>query len=455
MPPFLSINPATEEQIAEYPQHSWPEVERKLRRVESAQAGWRRCSYAERAVHVRSAANLLRSRRSELAKLMTAEMGKPIVGAEDEVDKCAQACEFFAEHAEAMLAPQPLQSDAADSFVRFDPLGAVLAIMPWNFPLWQVIRFAAPNLMAGNVAVLKHAPNVCGTALALEKLMADAGFPPSAFTALLIDTPAVAKVIGHAVIRGVTLTGSERAGAAVAGAAGAALKKTVLELGGSDPFLVLADADIPAVAAAAAAARCVNSGQSCIAAKRFIVVDSVADEFEAALALAMSEMTIGDPLDRRTKIGPLARRDLAETLHEQVVRSVAAGARVVLGEHQPEKGFYYPPAVLADVRPGMPVFDEETFGPVAAVIRAADDHDLLHLANASRFGLGASIWTTDTARARRLAVHLDAGQVFINGPVKSDPRLPFGGVKNSGYGRELSELGIREFVNAKTVWVGR
>jgi len=329
----------------------------------------------------------------------------------------------------------------------------VLAIMPWNFPFWQVFRFAAPNVMAGNVGVLKHAPNVCGCALAIEKIFNDAGFPRGVFTTLLVDTPAVRGIIEHPVIKAVTLTGSERAGRAVGEMAGAALKKTVLELGGSDPFIVLADADIAAVAAAAAAARCINSGQSCIAAKRFIVEEAIADEFEAAFSLAMSEMKIGDPTKRQTQIGPLARKDIVDHLADQVKRSVKAGARVVVGGHQPDKGFFYPPAVLADVRPGMAVFNEETFGPVAAVVRAADDHDLLWLANISTFGLGASIWTRDIDRAQRLAAGLEVGGVFINGPVKSDPRLPFGGVKNSGYGRELSLLGIQEFLNAKTVWI--
>ena len=449
-----SINPATEEPIAEYPQHTPAQIEKRLRRAESAFDAWRRTRcHDERTPYMKSAANLLRSRRAELSKLMVREMGKPITGAEQEIDKCADACDYFAEHAEALLANEPIESDATRSYVRFDPIGPVLAIMPWNFPFWQVIRFAAPNLMAGNVGVLKHSPNVIGCALAIEQLFRDAGFPDGVFTTLLVDTPMVQRIIEHPAIRAVTLTGSERAGRAVAAEAGSVLKKTVLELGGSDPFIVLADADIGAVAKSAAAARCINSGQSCIAAKRFIVEETAADEFEAAFALAMAELVVGDPSKRETQVGPLARRDLMENLADQVTRSVKAGARVVVGGHQRDKGFYYAPAVLADVRPGMAVFDEETFGPVAAVARAGDEHDLIWLANVTKYGLGASIWTRDLDRAERLAARIEAGNVFVNGPVKSDPRLPFGGIKTSGYGRELGLMGIREFVNAKTVWV--
>jgi succinate-semialdehyde dehydrogenase / glutarate-semialdehyde dehydrogenase len=450
---FKTINPATEELIAEYAEHSPRQVEKRLRAAESAFDGWRKVRFEQRSPHMKSAAMLLRSRREELAKLMTQEMGKPIVGAEQEIDKCADACDYFAENAEGMLADEKIQSDAQLSYVKYEPLGVVLAIMPWNFPFWQVFRFAAPNLMAGNAGVLKHAPNVTGCALAIEKLFLDAGFPENLFNTIIVDTPMVQGIIEHPAIRGVTLTGSERAGRAVAAQAGAALKKTVLELGGSDPFIVLDDAEIASVAKAAAAARCINSGQSCIAAKRFIVEEKVADEFEAAFSLAMAEMKVGDPTKRETQVGPLARKDLMDHLSDQVDRSVKAGARVVIGGHHPDKGFYYPPAVLADVRPGMAVFDEETFGPVAAVIRAADHHELVSLVNLSKYGLGASIWSNDVDRAHRLAARLDVGCVFINGPVKSDPRLPFGGTKNSGYGRELSVLGIREFVNAKTIWI--
>jgi succinate-semialdehyde dehydrogenase/glutarate-semialdehyde dehydrogenase len=450
---FRSINPATEQTIAEYPLHPPAEIDRRMRQAAAGFSGWRSASILERGTLLRSVAGVMRSRRSTLAALMTAEMGKPITQAEAEADKCADACEYFAEHAEAMLAETVIESDAGRSYVRYDPTGAVLAIMPWNFPLWQVIRFAAPTLMTGNVAILKHAPNVCGTALALEQLFSDAGFPPGIFTTLLIDTPAVEKIIRDPLVSAVTLTGSERAGRAVAAIAGSALKKTVLELGGSDPFIVLSDADISAAAAAAAAARCVNSGQSCIAAKRFIVESSIGDEFEAAFAIEMAGITVGDPTKRSIQVGPLARKDLLDKLTGQVARSVDAGARVIVGGHHADRGYFYPPAVLTEVTPGMAVFDEETFGPVAAVARAATRQDLVRLANATSYGLGASIWTNNPGRAERLIPLLNAGAVFINGPVKSDPRLPFGGTKSSGYGRELSTAGIHEFVNVKTVWI--
>jgi succinate-semialdehyde dehydrogenase / glutarate-semialdehyde dehydrogenase len=450
-----SVNPATEEVIADYPEHTPAQIEAVLESAQKAFAQWRSASIGERGSLMSRAATVLRERRDALARLMTAEMGKPIAAGEAEVDKCAGACDFFAENAAGFLAPVAIPSDASKSYVRFDPLGPVLAIMPWNFPLWQVIRFAAPALMAGNVAILKHAPNVPGCALAIERVFADAGFPPGVFSSLLIsDNQSAEKLIDHPVICAITLTGSERAGRAVASAAARALKKTVMELGGSDPFIVLADADPRAAAASAAESRCVNGGQSCIAAKRFIVEQNIADEFESALVAAMSDMKIGDPLDRATKIGPLARLDLLEALDRQVQRSVNQGATLRLGgRRRPGKGYFYEPTVLTNVRPGVPAFDEETFGPVAAVVRAKDADDAVRLANLSQYGLGASIWTRDPDRAQGLAARIESGCVFVNGIVKSDSRLPFGGIKNSGWGRELSRFGILEFTNVKTVWM--
>jgi succinate-semialdehyde dehydrogenase/glutarate-semialdehyde dehydrogenase len=451
-----SINPATEELVSEYPDHTSADIERRLGAAQQAFEKWRQTPLPARGNLFHNLSASLKRSRESLARLMTAEMGKTIVSAEAEVEKCAGACDYFADHAGEFLAPTPIASDASESFVRFDPIGPILAIMPWNFPLWQVIRFAAPALMAGNVAVLKHAPNVPGCALALEKLFSESGFPQGVFAALLIsENQAAENLIAHQVIRAVTLTGSERAGRAVAAAAGRVLKKTVMELGGSDPFIVLADADVPTVAARAAEARCINNGQSCIAAKRFIVERGVFEQFESAMTAAMAGMKVDNPADRATQIGPLARRDLMETLDDQIQRSIRQGAKLRLGgKRRGSKGFFYEPTVLGDVRPGMAAFDEETFGPAAAIIAAKDADEAVNLANSSRYGLGASIWTKSADRARSLAARIDSGSVFINGIVKSDPRLPFGGVKNSGWGRELACFGIHEFLNIKTVWIG-
>jgi succinate-semialdehyde dehydrogenase / glutarate-semialdehyde dehydrogenase len=449
-----AINPATEELIRDYPEPDDGEVAACLATAEQAFAAWRKVPFAERGRLMSAAADLLRERRGEYGRLMTEEMGKPLAAAEGEVDKCAWVCDFYAEHAEALLATEAVATDASRSSVRYDPLGPVLAVMPWNFPFWQVIRFAAPALMAGNVGILKHAGNVPGTALALEEVFGDAGFPDGAFTTLLVGSGRVASLIRHPAIRAVTLTGSDRAGMEVAAEAGRCLKKTVLELGGSDPFIVLADADPVETARQAARARTINSGQSCIAAKRFIVDETIADAFEEEFIRRMEGLKVGDPLDRATEVGPMARADLLDDLDDQVQRTVKAGAVLRTGgERRAGKGWYYLPTVLTGVRPGMAAFDEETFGPVAAVIRAAGTDDAIELANRSRFGLGASLWTSDTVRAEALASEIEAGSVFVNGIVKSDPRLPFGGIKASGYGRELSAVGIREFVNIKTVWV--
>ena len=448
-----STNPATEERIALYPEMDAAEVRRQIERGAARFEAWRTVPVEERAVPMRNLAELLRARRGGLGRLLTLEMGKPIASAEAEVDKCAWVCDYYAEQAADILAPRHVATGASASYVRYDPLGVILAVMPWNFPFWQVFRFLAPALMAGNAAVLKHASNVCGCALAIEELIGAAGFPDGLLAALLIPSGRVMEVIQHPAVRAVTLTGSEQAGMAIAAAAGRELKKTVLELGGSDPLIVLADSDVDAVAASAAASRTINCGQSCIAAKRFIVEEPIADAFTEALVASMRRLKLGDPMDRANDLGPLARRDFADDLHRQVTRSTAAGARLLCGGKQPRRvGYYYPPTVLADVLPGMAAFDEETFGPVAPVIRARDADEAIALANHSAFGLGASIWTTDLARAERLAVELQAGCVFINETVKSDPRLPFGGVKRSGYGRELADVGMHEFVNIKTVW---
>ena len=449
-----STNPATEEVIQDYPDHTESHVERALRRADASFRDWRNRSFAQRADLMHRAAQVLRSRKDEFAKLMTLEMGKPIAGAEAEVEKCAVCCDYFADNAERLLAIENVPTDATRSYVRHDPIGAVLAIMPWNFPFWQVFRFAAPTLMAGNVALLKHAANVPGCALAIEDVFRQAGFPDGLFTTLLIDRHATERLIDHPTIRAVTLTGSNAAGMSVGSRAGKALKKSVLELGGSDPFIVLRDADVESTAHAAANARCINSGQSCIAAKRFIIEAPIADEFEQAFVEKMRQLKVGDPMDRSTDVGPMARLDLLEDLHKQVQQSVAQGAKLLTGgKRLPRQGYFYQPTVLTNVTPGIVAFDEETFGPVAALTRAKDAADAVRLANHSPYGLGASIWTNDTDLAERLAADIDAGCVFINGPVKSDPRLPFGGVKQSGYGRELAQPGIKEFVNIKTVWI--
>jgi succinate-semialdehyde dehydrogenase/glutarate-semialdehyde dehydrogenase len=449
------VNPATGELLDTFEETPADELDRMLARADAASREWRRRPVGERAGRLHAAARLLRERADSYARTMAFEMGKPLAQGRAEAEKCAWACEYYAEHAAAFLADEPRPSDAQRSYVRFEPLGVVLAIMPWNFPFWQVFRFAAPALAAGNGAILKHAPNVSGAALEIERLLREAGFPDGLFRAALLENAAVAGVIADPRVRAVTLTGSDRAGSAVGATAGAHLKKTVLELGGSDPFIVLADADLARTAAAAAEARLQNSGQSCIAAKRFIVVERVADRFLEHLTAEMRARRVGDPLDPTTRVGPQARLDLRANLHRQVEESVARGAKLVLGGRLPAgRGAFYPPTVLVAVEPGMPAFDEETFGPVAAVVRARDEADVLRIANTSPYGLGASVWTADAARGERLAQDLEVGSVFVNGIVKSDPRLPFGGVKRSGYGRELSEYGLREFVNVKTVWVG-
>lgn len=453
-PAIESVNPATGSPVKAYPMLGRDELERALHDARTAFLRWRTTTFEERAGLMRSAAGLLRARRDELATLMATEMGKPVRQGRAEAEKCAWACEHYAEHAERYLVPDRVATDAAKAYVAFEPLGPILAVMPWNFPLWQVFRFAAPALMAGNVGLLKHASSVPGCAVAIGETFAAAGFPRGCFRTLLIDSEAVGAVIDSPAVAAVTLTGSGPAGASVAARAGAALKKTVLELGGSDPYVVLEDADLDLAARVCVAARIVNSGQSCIAGKRFIVVSAVAGAFLDRFVAGMKACRVGDPLDEATDIGPLARADLRDALHRQVAESIARGAKLVLGGAIPTgPGAYYPATVLTDVAPGMPAYDEELFGPVAAIVAARDEDDAIRLANDSPFGLGAALFTRDGARGERLARRIDAGAVFINAQVASDPRLPFGGVKASGYGRELGAYGIREFVNAKTVVV--
>jgi succinate-semialdehyde dehydrogenase / glutarate-semialdehyde dehydrogenase len=449
-----SVNPATGEVLETFTAVSGRGLDGIIAQSHAAFLEWRTVPFKVRAERMRQAAQILRRRRAEFARTMTLEMGKPITQGEAEVDKCAWACDYYADSAEGFLAVQPRETDAKKSYVRFEPLGVVLAVMPWNFPFWQVFRFAAPALMAGNAGVLKHASNVPRCALQIEEVFREAGFPRGLFSTALIESSAVAGLIDDPRIVAVTLTGSELAGSKVAERAGREIKKTVLELGGSDPFIVLEDADLNVAANVAADARLVNSGQSCIAAKRFIVVEAVAEKFIPKFVDELRSRRMGDPLDRATQIGPQARVELRDELHRQVEESIKRGAQRLLGGEIPRgKGAFYPATLLVGVDKGMPAFDEETFGPVAAVIRAKDEADAVRLANDSRFGLGAALWTRDHTRAERLAAQIEAGAVFVNGLVKSDPRLPFGGIKKSGYGRELSEYGIREFVNIKSVWM--
>jgi succinate-semialdehyde dehydrogenase/glutarate-semialdehyde dehydrogenase len=451
---MVSINPATGEQSGVFEEYDAAGVAKIIERVHQAWLGWKEVSFEQRGERLLAVAQRLRTRSEELAKIMALEMGKPITEARGEIEKCAWVCEYYAQQGAVMLAQQPMDSDASRSYVAYRPLGVVLAVMPWNFPFWQVFRFAAPALMAGNAALLKHSSNVPRCAMVIEELFVEAGLPSDVFRTLLIGSGGVDSVIEHPRVCAVTLTGSEPAGRKVAAKAGQMLKKTVLELGGSDPFIVTPGADLKQAAEVGARARCLNSGQSCIAAKRFIVFEQVYDRFLELFKKTMTQLVVGDPLDDATQIGPQARGDLREELHQQVQTSVNAGARLVLGGQVVEgKGFFYPPTILADVGPGMPAYDEEMFGPVASVIRVADAEQAVTVANDTPFGLGGSVWDRDAERGEALAARIAAGAVFVNGMVKSDPRLPFGGVKASGYGRELSHYGILEFVNIQTVWI--
>jgi len=449
-----SINPANGEKLKEFPTWDEATLERALAATAAATPGWQATTFAERAKILRAAAAELRANNDRYARLITLEMGKLLREAKAEIEKCALGCDFYAENAEEFLSDESIATDATKSYVAYQPLGTVLAIMPWNFPFWQVFRFAATALMAGNTAVLKHASNVPQCALAIEEIFHKAGLPKDVFRTLLITSKQVERVIADRRIHAVTLTGSDIAGRHVARAAGANLKKCVLELGGSDAFVVLDDADLGATAAGGCLGRMQNAGQSCIAAKRFILVDAIADEFLARFKEVLEALRPGDPMKEETTLAPLARADLRDELHQQIQDSIAAGAQPLLGcKPLPGPGAYYAASILDQVRPGMRAYDEEFFGPVAIVLRARDEADALRIANDSRFGLGASVWTGDPKRGEKFARQLNAGSCFVNGIVKSDPRLPFGGVKDSGYGRELSVHGIREFVNIKTVWI--
>ena len=451
---YVSANPATDITSKQFPDWNEAQLDRALAQVAAATPAWSALSFAERGAYMRQAAVVLRKNRDQLATLITQEMGKLAKEARGEIEKCAGVCDFYAEKAVEYLADEVLASDAGRSFVAHQPLGTVLAVMPWNFPFWQVFRFAAPALMAGNTGVLKHASNVPECALAIENVFVEAGFPADVFRSLMISAAQVERVIADRRIHATTLTGSCPAGRKVGAASGANLKKSVMELGGSDPFIVLEDADLDLAVSTAVLSRFLNAGQSCIAAKRFILLPGVADAFMARFKAAVEALKPGDPTHESTTLAPMARKDLRDELHEQVMRSIAQGAVAVTGcAPLPGVGAFYAASILDHVKPGMLAYSEELFGPVAIVIRAQDEQDAVYIANDTEFGLGGSVWTRDSARGERIARQMQSGAVFVNGLVKSDPRLPFGGIRTSGYGRELSLLGIREFVNSKTIWV--
>ncbi|MFI5160908.1 MAG: NAD-dependent succinate-semialdehyde dehydrogenase [Sphingobacteriales bacterium] len=452
---IISVNPANGQTIRKYKAHTPKQVGQKINQTHKAWLSWKGSSHNERKRHLLSMADVLQSRKKELAILMAQEMGKPVKQGIAEIEKCASVCHYYAENATTHLKDQIIETDASKSFVSFQPIGVVLAIMPWNFPFWQVFRFLAPALAAGNCGVLKHASNVPGCALAIEEIVRQAGFPAHLFQTLLVNSTFVEKIIENPLIQAVTITGSTNAGKQVAQKAGSLIKKTVLELGGSDAYVILEDADLEKAAEICVNSRIINGGQSCIAAKRFIVVKSIAKEFTSLFLDKMKAKKMGDPLKDGTDIGPQARMDLRDELHAQVKRSIKKGAKCILGGILPKsKGAYYPPTILTKVKPGMPAYDEELFGPVAAIITARDEKDAIRIANDSNFGLGGAVFTKDKKRGENIAAtQLQVGSCFVNALVKSDPRLPFGGIKQSGYGRELGLFGIHEFVNIKTVYV--
>jgi succinate-semialdehyde dehydrogenase/glutarate-semialdehyde dehydrogenase len=450
-----AVNPTTGETIKEYEEKTPEEVKSVIEKSHQAFLSWRKTGFTERASLMKKAAHIFRDKSEDYARLMAEEMGKPIASGRAEAEKCAWGCDYYAENAEQFLQPELSETDAGKGFVTFQPLGVILAVMPWNFPFWQVFRFAAPALMAGNAAVLKHASNVPGCALAIEDIFRKAGFPENIFRTILVSSDKVEAIIGNLLVKAVTLTGSTDAGRAVGRKAGGMIKKTVLELGGSDPYIILEDADLEPAVTICVTSRLTNSGQSCISAKRFIVVESLRERFEELFVERMHAVKTGDPLKEGTTMGPLARHDLRDNLHQQVLNSIEKGAKCLIGGVIPEgRGAFYPPTVLTNVKKGMPAYDEELFGPVAAIIPVRDEEEAIRVANDSRFGLGAAIFTRDIAKGARIAANeIEAGCCFVNALVKSDPRLPFGGVKESGYGRELSHYGIKEFVNVKTVLV--
>jgi succinate-semialdehyde dehydrogenase/glutarate-semialdehyde dehydrogenase len=451
---FTAINPATGEQGKSYNGIGFEEAREIAKKAAAAQKEWKETPFSDRAIDMKKAAAVLRKRKRELAEIAAVEMGKPIAQGMGEVEKCALVCDYYAENAEKFLADEQIKTENSKVYTKYQPLGVVLAVMPWNFPFWQVFRFAAPSLMAGNAGLLKHASNVPGCSVAIQEVFDEAGFPSWVFTSLMIDSESASKLIDVDDVSAVTLTGSTEAGRKIAERAGRNIKKCVLELGGSDPFIVLDDVDVKQCAASAVQGRIVNSGQSCIAAKRFIVNEKIREEFEKDFAEHMKTLKVGDPLDESTQVGPLARKDIMDGLLKQIDGSVKMGAKIITGgKRKGSKGFFVEPTVVTDVRPAMPVFAEETFGPVACVIGFEKEEEAMKLANMTEYGLGASVWSKDVAKAERLAARIDAGAVFVNKVVASDPRVPFGGIKKSGYGRELGRLGILEFMNAKSVVV--
>lgn len=446
-----SINPFDQSVIAEFQPHDARTIDKKIKTANDAFLSWRKTNFTHRADLMKRAAENLRANKERYARTTSLEMGKVLAEAQGEIEKCAACCDYFAEHAESFLKDEPIKTEASNSFVAFQPMGAVLAIMPWNFPWWQVFRFAAPSLMAGNVGLLKHAGNVSQCSQLIEKVFLEAGLPEGVFQSLLVDSKAIKNIIARDEVKAVTLTGSEFAGTQVAASAGENLKKTVLELGGSDPFIVLEDADLDLAAKIGTQSRMQNAGQSCIAAKRFIVAEKIKEEFTQRFKQNIESLKQGNQLDSTTTTGPIARLDLAEQVEKQVKDSITSGAILLTGGER--HGCNFKPALLDNVRPGIKAFDEEIFGPVAALITVKTEQEAIDMANASRYGLGASIWTTDTEKGLRLAREIESGSVFINSLMRSDQRLPFGGVKKSGYGRELSEAGIKEFVNIKTIFL--